>query len=188
MLLAWSSAADASSQVYTRGDAEAVFNGFINGGWAIRLHSPTWAGAPADGGPGGVAIRPFGGSGWNGEHICASDYHVFLIANFDGPGPGYNEQWKKADVAAYLATVGVQLMLDGSPMATKRTPVKPFLNPQYAGLWEAWGVVDGRIMAPGELTLGMHSFTILMTDPIWGNYEDGIFFFVDPPGSPSCSH
>lgn len=182
----------ADSGPYTRGDAEAVFNAFVNGGWTIRLHSPTGGGSPAQGNFNQVAIRPFSGSGWDGEHICVSDYHTILMSSIDGRGADpaypYNLDWTRADVAAYLAQVKVSFTLDGAPLGTIRTPLKPFLNPEHFGLLEAWAVTDGRIMAPEDLPVGRHTLGVSTIDPIWGNGSDGITFYVDPPGSPSCFH
>src|SRR3954464_3238481 len=62
----------------TRGDAQAVFHAFGNGGRAVLAHSRTAEGAPADVTGSHGSIRPFAGSAWDGAHFCATDWHVIL--------------------------------------------------------------------------------------------------------------
>ena len=49
------------------------------------------------------------------------------------------------------------LELDGAPLtATTRTSIKRFLNPERFGLAEAYWFQEGRLEAPGQLSVGRH--------------------------------
>jgi len=61
--------AHAAEPRITRGDAEAVFQAFAGGGWAISLHYETMEGAPVDFLPDAVVRIGFD-SGFNGRRYC----------------------------------------------------------------------------------------------------------------------
>jgi hypothetical protein len=115
------SPAGANSPRVTHGDAEAIFQAFPNGGWAVRLHSPTTQGAPADVDIRGQ-IRPLPIA--DGRHFCAEDWHVILLALVFGGDTSFTRQ----DAEAIANTVTVSFTLDGAPLPTTRTAIEPFLG------------------------------------------------------------
>lgn len=169
----------------TKGDVEAVFNAFLTGGRTVLFQAKAKKvkGAPADFLGSQGAIRPFAGSPWDGKHFCVNDWHVILVAYFDGGDQSYTMQ----DAVAVLSQVVFTFTLDGSPLAIERTPVKRFLEPQKFGLDEAYGLQAGRIMSPDELTVGTHTLDLVVHDPVYGDFADSIQFFVDPSNSGACS-
>jgi hypothetical protein len=170
--------AAADSGRATKGDAQAVLEAFGNGGRAILLHSGTAVGAPSEGTADGIAIRPLGGSPFDGEHYCALDWHTILIPIFDqGPRQAF---------AAELDGTVVTFTLDGAPLAVTQTAIKRFLTPQAFGLTDAHFSQWGRVMSPADLAPGTHTLTVLVTTPGMPDYTDGITFFVDPAGTGAC--
>lgn len=167
----------------TQGDVESVLNAFTTGGRTILSHRSDHAGfaaAPADFHGSNGAIRPF--SAWDGLHVCVNDWHVLLISEFDGGKKSYTLQ----DAKNYLSQVDALFRLDGQPISTTRTSIKRFLNP--APPWEeAYGFQQGAIMAPGALAVGTHSLQVHVVDPVYGDAQLNITFFVDGGNSPACS-
>jgi hypothetical protein len=160
----------------TKGDVEAVFNAFGNGGRAVLAHSRTAEGAPADETGVHGSIRPFAGSVWDGAHFKADDWHVILIADFEGGDRTFTHNEAK-DIIDGLR---IDFTLDGAPLPTTRTPVKRFLDPPPVfGFEEAYYAQQGRIMAPGELARGTHTLDLRVTDPAGGVLTDGITFVVE---------
>ena len=148
-------AAAANATRVTKGDAESVLNAFGNGGWAIQNHSKTLKGAPSQGLPGLVAIRPFSGTPFNGAHYCALDFHTIVIADIEyGP--------EKAASAA-IDALDVSMTLDGAALALTQTPVKRFLGD--GGSADEFYSQYGRVMAPADLALGAHSLSVVETYP-----------------------
>jgi hypothetical protein len=181
--LSGSPAALANSSRITRGDVEAVFNAFTTGGVTILFRGQVKVveGAPADiiGSQG--AIKPLGP--WDGKRYCVDDWHVILIGYLDGGDKSYTLK----DAIAFLSPVVVSFTLDGVPLAGDRTPIKRFLAPERLGLDEAYGFQAGRIMSPDELSVGTHALGVVFHDPVYGDFADGIQFFVDPSNSVTCS-
>jgi hypothetical protein len=168
----------------TRGDVEAILNAFTTGGREILSHQSGAAGfdaAPADFQGSNGAIRPFGS--WNGLHVCVNDWHVLLIAEFDGGDKSYTMQ----DAKNYLSQVDNLFYLDGNLVQTTSTPIKRFLNPAAYGLEEAYGFQTGAIMAPGELQIGQHTFKVHVVDPVYGDADLQITFYVDGSSSSTCN-
>jgi hypothetical protein len=160
----------------TRGDAEAVFHAFGNGGRAVLAHSRTAEGAPADITGAHGSIRPFAGSVWDGAHFSAQDWHVILIADFEGGDHSFSH----GDAEQIIDGLTIEFSLDGAPLITSRTPVKRFLDPPPVfGFEAAYYAQQGRIMAPGDLSLGSHALTVAITDASGAVMTDGITFVVD---------
>ena len=180
-----SQAALANSGRITRGDVEAVFNAFLTGGRTIRFHDNITVveGAPADFFGSQGAIRPLSGSPWDGMHFCVDDWHVVVIGILDGGDMSYT---RKVAVDS-LSPLAISFALDHSPLPSTRTPIKRVLAPQGFGADEAYGFQEGRILSPEQLAVGTHSLTVDVHDPIFGDFQDGITFFVDPSNSIACS-
>jgi hypothetical protein len=173
-------AAAGSSQRVSQGDATAVLQAFGSGGWAVLLHSKKAEGAPGQGLVGPVAIRPFSGTGFDGAHYCALDWHTIAIADIE-PGP-YQQ------AAAATADLAVGFTLDAGQLAVTQTALQRFLNPERFGLKEAYYSQFGRVMAPSELAVGSHSLNVVVTNAAGTIlfFTDGITFFVDAPGTGAC--
>jgi hypothetical protein len=172
------------SRRITRGDAEAVLNAFGTGGRVILGNGRTVEAAPADFAGSHGSIRPFRDSPWNGRHLCAEDWHVILVAWFDGGDATFDHQ----QAEAAFGPVTISFTLDGATLATIRTPIKPFHNPPPAyGFERAWYFQQGKIMAPGDLSVGQHQLSVRFTNPAAGlDDSDGITFFIDPAGTGTC--
>ena len=180
VLLLAGSPAGANSPRITRGDAEAIFQATPNGGWAVLLHSPTGQGAPFDAQALG-AIRPL--PAWEGRHFCAEDWHVILLA----PVVSGDASFTRQDAEALLNQTTVSFTLDGAPLLTTRTAIKPFLAAELFGLENAYAFQEGRIMAPTDLSVGSHQLVATISDPSGGPPDVlEITFFIDASGTGAC--
>jgi hypothetical protein len=183
VLAAGASVASANSTPYTRGDAEALFNAGNTGGFGVRLHGGVIEGAPAD-----RSQRIGPGQNFQGFHICADDWHVMFINliitdSADGPQTLH-------EARAFFATVEVTYELDGAPLATDVTPVKPWLG-DLAGLdpdaTVAFAQVSGAILAPDELSVGAHTERVrVYIDGVLSDDLGDVTFFVDEAGTGAC--
>ncbi|HST84361.1 MAG TPA: hypothetical protein VLL08_21670 [Kineosporiaceae bacterium] len=179
--------AEASSDRVTHGDAQAVFQAFGNGGWAILNHHDVdfgdfaeGLGAPADGEV-KAAIRPFSGTLWDGRHFCAEDWHVILIAWIEGGDASFDMQ----DAKAIMNPVTIEFVLDGASLPTERTAIKRFLAPERFDMAEAYYFQQGAVLSPSALAVGSH--TLAETDTsIYGTFTDQITFYIDAPGTGAC--
>ena len=167
----------------TRGDAESVLNAFGTGGRVIVAHGRAVDAGPADVMGSHGSIRPFQGSPWDGRHFCSEDWHVVVVAWFDGGDDTFNRQ-RAEDV---IGPVTISFTLDGNALETTRTPIKPFHNPPPdLGFERAWYFQQGKIMSPDDLSVGQHQLSVRITDPITGVSDDGITFFIDAAGTGAC--
>jgi hypothetical protein len=82
--------------------------------------------------------------------------------------------------------VTISFTLDGAPLETTRTPIKRFNNPQAFDLERAWYFQEGRIMSPDDLSVGQHALSLEFADPTYGDFSDGITFFIDAAGTGAC--
>ena len=129
------------------------------------------------------SIRPFPGSPWDGGHFCVDDWHVLLIAFFEGGDQSY----KRKEAASTLSAVELEFIVDGVPLTTTRTPIKRFLEPDNFGFEKAYGFQEGVIMSPDDLGVGEHSFVVEYDHPDLGMGVLPITFFIDPSDSARCS-
>jgi hypothetical protein len=183
MLCVATGTASANAVRVTKGDAEAVFQAFGNGGWTILQHSHVIAqGAPADGlldGP--VVVRPFCDL-FDGKHYCALDWHDILVAVWDGGDRTYRRQ----DFDALAAATSIAFSLDNRPLATARTASKPFQKDVSAfGVTTAWCFQQGRVMSPASLAVGAHSLALTESDP-YGSDAESLTFYIDAPNTGTC--
>ena len=100
--------ASAATDRVTRGEAEAVLQGYGTGGQVLRANGATVTGAPADVGE-TATIRPFE----SGRHYCAEDWHVVVVALIDGGDTSYTHEV----ATAFLGTVSLEFTLDGAPLS-----------------------------------------------------------------------
>jgi hypothetical protein len=172
----------ASASRITKGDAQAVFQGHP-GGIAIRAHGGTLEGAPAAGNAAaGVRINAF--TQWDGRHYCSLDWHVIAIFLFDGNAPG--ESRTPQEIATALSAMQVEYSVDGTPLDTTRTPVKPNSDAGALGFTDSFFFAAGRVMAPADLSVGAHTLGIVISDPGGIIDTSQITFFVDPSGTGAC--
>lgn len=176
---------EAAPDRITQGEAVAHFNAFTTGGRAILAGNETPAVVNA--GPAslfGAGIRPFPASPWDGASICVDDWHVFLLAVFDGG----DRSFRRSDAVESLAGVEIDWILDGNSIVdTERTPIKRFNDPAGFGFERAFGFQDGAFVAPGDLSVGGHSLVADIIDPVFGDDTIGITFHVDASGSGACT-
>jgi hypothetical protein len=164
----------------TRGDAQAVLNAFPNAGRIIRRNEVVRFNTPAD--PElRATIRPFSfpGSPFNGRHYCVEDWHVIVVAYIAGGDQSFSEQ----DATAELNPITLTFTLDGAELPTSRGPIKRFLDP--APEEKAFFFQQGALLSPSDLSAGSHSVSFTEVSPI-GQFQDGITFFIDPPGQGAC--
>jgi hypothetical protein len=163
----------------TRGNAESVLNAFGNGGRVILLRGGTAQGGPADFLGSHGSIRPF--EEWNNRSFCQEDWHVILVAAFDGGDRSFTMQQFRESAASVV----VRLVLDGEPLDTVRTPAKHFEGSAF-GFDEAYYFQEGRIMAPADLSVGQHTLEGTMTES--GNvfFQGQITFSIDAAGTGAC--
>ncbi len=168
----------------TRGDAQAVLNAFGTGGRVILANGRTVEASPADFIGSHGSIRPFAGSPWDGGHFCAEDWHVIVVAWFDGGDASFDRQRAEA----VIAPVTISFTLDGAALETTRTPIKIFHDPPpQFGFERAWYFQQGRVMAPDDLSVGEHQLSATFTNtPPGEEGSDGITFFIDPAGTGAC--
>jgi hypothetical protein len=164
----------------TRGDAEAVLNAFTTGGRTIFLHRGIVEGGPADGFSASLAaIRPV--PPFDGRHYCADDWHVILLALFDGGDSSFTYE----DAVASLSPTSIDFRLDGSTLNSDRLSIRRFLYPEAFGLQEAYGYTQGTVLSPGDLSPGQHTLIARISDPS-GFDLFTITFYVDPSGTGAC--
>jgi hypothetical protein len=173
------SPAGANSPRITRGDVQAIFQATLNGRVAVELHSPTFQGAPFAAQERG-AIRPLAVA--DGRHFCTEDWHVVLL----GLVIGGDASFKRQNAVAIANAVTVSFTLDGAPLPTTRTAIKPFLDAEQFGLEKAYGFQQGLIMAPTDLSVGSHQLVVTVTEPGFPTDVGEITFFIDAPGTGTC--
>jgi hypothetical protein len=173
--------AQANTVRVSQGDAQAIFQSFGNGGWAILRHSQVIEGAPADGLSGALAtIRPI--PPFDGAHYCALDWHVIVIAVFDGGDASYTAQ----DFEAYRSTVSIVFTLDGQPLETDQTATKRSQRDlTFAGITTAYYFQQGTVLAPEALAVGSHTLTMDFSDA-FGAGQTTITFTIDAAGTGAC--
>jgi hypothetical protein len=174
------SPAGADPRRITQGDAQAILEAFGTGGRVILANGTTTEGAPADFFGSHGSIRPL--PQWGARHYCAEDWHVILLSIFDGGDASYTQQ----DAEAVLGPITLAFTLDGAPLDTTRTTIKPFLNPEQFDLERAWYVQQGRVMSPTDLSVGSHQLAVSISEPGIPTVVLEITFFIDAPGTGAC--
>jgi hypothetical protein len=164
----------------SRGDAEAVLRAAA-AGVVAKSHAGVVRGAPADIDL-RAAIRPYADSPWDGRNFCAEDWHVLVAAWFLPIDESHTVQQVKDELAATT----IRLVLDGAELDTERTAIRR-MPEQPEGFEEAEGFVfqQGKIVAPGELSVGSHTFAYTATSPIDSDASQ-ITFIIDSPGTGAC--
>ncbi len=162
-------AAGAASARITRSDAEAVFKAATRGEDAdpnVR-----------------VRISPFADSVWDGRHFCVEDWHVIMVTWVEGGDASFTKQ----EAESRLNSVMISFVLDGSLLATTRTKVVRFQHPELLEppAVKAYAFSEGRIMAPTDLSVGLHALAFTATFPA-GSEGSQITFSIDAAGTGAC--
>jgi hypothetical protein len=85
-----------------------------------------------------------------------------------------------------LAATTTQLLLDGTELDTERTAIRRMPEqPEGFEEAEAFYFQQGRIVAPGELSVGTHTLAYTATSPV-GSEGRHITFIIDAPGTGVC--
>ena len=81
----------------------------------------------------------------------------------------------------------ISFSLDGAPLPTTRTAIKPFLAADQFELEKAYAFQEGRIMAPTDLSVGSHHLVATISFPSGEPpFVLEITFFVDASGTGVC--
>lgn len=172
----------ANTSRVTRGDVEATLEAFTTGGRVILSHGAGGVFSPAPATLFDGSIRPFPGSPWDGGRFCVDDWHVLLIADFEGG----DQSFTREEAESILSSVSTEFTLDGESLSTERTAIKRLLEPESFGFDEAYAFQEGVIMSPDELGVGEHFFVVQVDLPD-GILEFPINFFIDPSDSETCT-
>lgn len=177
-------AAHAAPAPVTRGDVEAILHTQIPGGLALLLHAHQIFGAPFEDFP-RAAITPL--SVHNGAHYCVDDWHLMRIHIDDAVDQVFF--FTKEQAIADLQETTVILTLDGVALPTTQTPIT-MLSTETQHLLgfpgPDFGFQIGSILAPSSLTVGPHTAGLIVTDPVFGFFQDASTFTVDPSGTGAC--
>jgi hypothetical protein len=162
----------------SKGEAQSVFQAFGNGGITVFGHTHTVDEDTLSDTL--VAIRPL--DPWNGNHYCALDWHVIVLAIFDGADASY----KKQTFEALREATSMSFTVDDEPIATGQTATKRFLgDPAFFGMTTGYWYAQGRVLAPDELAVGTHTLGAVVTDPE-GVWQNTVTFTIDAPGTGAC--
>ncbi len=176
------SQASAASGLVTKGDVEAILHAADIDGGAILFHEhpvPGFEDFPR------AAITPL--SRHSGTHYCVDDWHVVRI-HYDNFVDNVFF-FTKEQVIADLEATTVTLTLDGVTLPAIRTPIIMLnaADQQRFGLpGPDFGFQTGSILSPADLSVGDHTAGLVVTDPVFGTFQDSSTFTVDPSGTGVC--
>ena len=107
--------------------------------------------------------------------MCSDDWHAILAAWFDGNEVG-GPQSTVPEIKARVAAITISFTLNGEPLETKRTPIKRFMQRPESPFQDVFGFQQGTVvkLPPGTYTLSAH-----FTDPVFGDFDEGITFFLE---------
>lgn len=170
----------------TRGEAESILQAFGGAGRILRSRRIVNPGNPADPGV-RASIRPLSDPAlpFNNRHYCVEDWHVILIAEFDGGDRSFTE----VDANSLLSPINFTFTLDGVELTDiTRTPIHRLLDslsldPTFE---VAYFFQQGKLFAPNELAVGQHSLSVVEATPTQEIARDSIIFFIDAAGEGVC--
>ena len=146
-IVAWPVAATTAHQRVTQGAAEALFQARTTANQIQAAHGKSSSAVRTAFING--RISPF----FSGQSFCSSDWLVLLVSF----GAGGNHQ----EAATELARTVTTFTMDGQPVATQQTVVKPFLTVPASDRF--WGNTTGHLYAPGSLADGEHELQTTIT-------------------------
>jgi hypothetical protein len=175
------SQASAASGSVTKGDVEAILHAVTSGGGILFHEHPVvgFEDYPF------AAITPL--SNHNGTHYCVDDWHVVRIAIANSVDNVIF--FTKEQVIADLEATTVTLTLDGVTLPAIRTPII-MLNAadqqRFGFPGPSFAFQTGSILSPEALSVGDHTAGLVVTDPVFGTFQDASTFTVDPSGTGVC--
>ncbi len=162
-----SPAGAASATRVTAGQAHAVFQSQLTGGFAVANNPAGPAAAPVADDLLPVVMSPI--SSGPDDPFCVLDWHVIRVL-------------LGSDVRADLAGSAVHIWLDGAPLDIVTTAIKPLVH--VRGLYtRSFGVV----VAPGTPAAGVHTLAATLDFSDGTSEHDQTTVTVNPAGSPACT-
>jgi hypothetical protein len=146
----------------SRGAVVAAFQARTTGGMVNILGGRTIA-APVRG------LRDGRISSFSDRIYCSADWHYLGVTLL---GEGGLQQ-----AAAYLGATAVTFAIDGTPVATMRTAIKPFVG---TGVHGQFGVSVGALVEPGSISDGDHSLETHIVTPDFGDESLMVTFTIAP--------
>jgi hypothetical protein len=135
--------------------------------------SPTVQGAPAGfvwtGDREDVKIYPL----VDDAEYCVSGWHLVGLIVFDDLA-FYDSH---RELFASLQSVEVAFELDGQPLETEQTAIKPIPHPfPEFGFEHAFEFQTGAFLPPGTLSVGPHALRVIVIDPVFGDADFTVAF------------
>ncbi len=187
--------AHAGTGLYTADDAQALLYTYPRSEDVFSRISPRAS----------LDVRPF--QFYGDLPYCVGDWHVLALAwweaEYSVPDvPLHTNHDVKASLRAleahfFLDGVSIDVVrtliaqVDKNIAETERANVEAQLAEQYGdGVGTAgkvWGFQWGRILAPGELPVGMHTLEVQVASGPGVPFQGNVTFEVSPPNSPVCT-
>jgi hypothetical protein len=109
----------------------------------------------------GLDIRPFDFYGEIPYYV--QDWHVLAFFWEQIEGTDEYGTWTREDAWELLKTIQAEFVLDGAVVEMERSPITQKRGTEDPGVVKTWVVSWGRILAPGELSVGEHTFSATIT-------------------------
>lgn len=182
VLVAFPRHASAASGLVTKGDVEAILHSGSIGFFHGRTHGRI--GPSAEDFP-RAAITPLSSN--NGTHYCVDDWHVVRITDINSVDNVFF--FTKDQAIADLEATTITFTLDGVTLPAIRTPII-ILNAadqqRFGFPGPTFAFQAGSILSPAALSVGDHTAGLVLTDPVFGTFQDSSTFTVDPSGTGIC--
>jgi hypothetical protein len=175
------SQASAASGRVTKGDVESILHAVTSGG-GILFHEhpvPGFEDFPR------AAITPL--FFHSGTQYCVDDWHVVRITISQSIDNEYF--FTKEQAIADLEATTVTLTLDGVSLPLTRTPIRMLNAAEQKRLGfpgPTFAFQTRSILSPAALSVGDHTAGLVVTDPVFGSFQDSSTFTVDPSGTGVC--
>jgi hypothetical protein len=168
-LLAIAPGAAANTDRITRGEAQAAFEAFWTAGFTIADKAPSTPPAFAD------VHYILLNITHEDVHYCTLDWFAYGIGLF----------WVGSyqEAAADRDAVQVNFEIDGLTVDYGITAAKRVIT-----FGEVWGWVYGALVPPGSLSIGEHTLTTTVVDPLVpaDSFTGTVTFFIDADGTGAC--
>lgn len=178
----------ASAARFGRGDAEAMLNSYPPSAQIFER-------IPIDPGDVGLDIRPFPGF-FDQLIYCVDDWHVLALriasAVGDPPDPFFGIFATRPEALQDLQAMEFTFYLDGGEITTERSPIKVLAGPVEdlpgIDIKQLFAVSEGRIMAPGDLAVGLHTLRVVVrhTAPDFLLFDDEVAFEIHAAEAAVC--
>ena len=178
----------ASAARFSRGDAEAMLHSYPPSAHIFER-------IPHEPGDVGLDIRPFPGI-FDQFIYCVDDWHVLALrigaAVGDPPDPFFGIFATRQEAVQDLQAMEFTFYLDGAQVTTERSPIKvlagPVEDPPGIDIKQMFAVSEGRIMAPGDLAVGLHTLRVVVRHTVFDFVlsDDEVAFEIHPAESTVC--